>query len=441
MKKKINVRDLKAGMYVYELDRPWRDTPFPFQGFQIENDEAISQLRQHCEYVFIDPDRSLATVSPIQAWRAPRPVRAEGKKGPKAELHEVVEKTTAHRPRRVYQDQTTVEEEARFIKAAHEQASSLVYSVMEDVQRGKTFDVGTAKKVVGDMTQSVLRNPDALICFTHLKKRHEYTALHSLRVCILALAFGRHLGFDEETLNVLGIGALLHDVGKMKVPLEILNKPGKLTEHESRIMRNHVPYGVGVLERATGIAKKAIEVARLHHERCDGTGYMDKLKGDQISEFGLIGAIVDVYDAITSDRPYGHGIATLDALNKMYAWRQTQFHPRLVEQFIQCMGIFPIGSLVRLNSHDIGVVKTMNRAQRLKPQVVLVLKPDKMRHPFRRTVDLAHETNGRGQPYEITKVLPAGLYGVQPVDYLPIAAMAQPSPTPVGQHGARQRSI
>ena len=107
MKKKIDVRDLKAGMYVYELDRPWRDTPFPFQGFQIENDEAISQLREHCEHVFIDPDRSLATVSSIQAWRVPRPMPAEGKQGPKAELHEVVEKTTAHRPRRVYQDQTT----------------------------------------------------------------------------------------------------------------------------------------------------------------------------------------------------------------------------------------------------------------------------------------------------------------------------------------------
>ena len=441
MKKKVDVRDLKAGMYIYELDRPWRDTPFLFQGFQIQNDEDIAQLRQHCEHVFIDPDRSLGTVLPIQGWRAPRPVPAERGKGQKAELHEVVEKTTAHRPRRVYQDQTTVEEEARLIKETHEQASSLVHSVMEDVQRGKIFDVGTAKKVVGDMTQSVMRNPDALVCFTHLKKRHEYTALHSLRVCILALALGRHLGFDEEALNMLGSGALLHDIGKMKVPLEILNKPGKLTDHELRIMKNHVPYGIGALEQTKGIAKKAIEVARLHHERYDGTGYMDKLKGDQISEFGLIGAIVDVYDAITSDRPYGHGISTLDALNKIYAWRQAHFHPRLVEQFIQCMGVFPIGSLVRLNSHDIGVVKTMNRAKRLKPQVALVLKPDKTRYPLRRTVDLARETNGQGQPYEITKVLPAGLYGIQPVDYLPVVAMAQPSPTLVGQHKARQRSI
>jgi putative nucleotidyltransferase with HDIG domain len=439
MKKKIDVRDLKAGMYVHELDRPWRETPFVFQGFQIESDEDISQLKQHCEHVFIDPDRSLGTVSPIQARRTPRPVPVVKERGPRAELYEVVEKTTAHRPRRVYQDQTTVEEEVRVIKDTHEQAGSLIYAVMEDVQRGKVFDIEIAKEVVGDLTQSIVRNPDALICFTHLKKRHEYTALHSLRVCILALAFGRHLGFDEEVLNVLGIGALLHDIGKMKVPLEILNKPSELTEHESRIMRNHVPYGVGALERTKGIPKKAIEVARLHHERYDGTGYMDQLKGDQISEFGLIGAIVDVYDAITSDRPYGHGISTLDALNKMYAWRQTHFHPRLVEQFIQCMGIFPIGSLVRLNSHDIGVVKTMNRAQRLKPQVVLVLKPDKTRHPFPRTVDLAQETNSQGQPYEITKVLPAGLYGVQPVDYLLVAAMAQPSPTPVGQHKARQR--
>jgi putative nucleotidyltransferase with HDIG domain len=274
------------------------------------------------------------------------------------------------------------------------------------------------------MARSVLRNPDALICFTQLKKKDDYTALHSLRVSILALAFGRHLGFDEADLNLLGMGALLHDIGKMRVPSAILNKPGKLTDREFDIMKSHVPAGVEILEKTQDIPSKAIEVARLHHERYNGTGYMKQLKRDQISLFGLIGAIVDVYDALTSDRAHQDGISPLDALWKIYEWRVRDFQPALVEQFIQCIGIFPIGSVVVLNTSDVGVVRTMNRAQRLKPEVVLVLKPDKTRYGALRAVDLARETSPSGKPYEIKKTLPAGQYGIQPVHYLPVMATA-----------------
>ncbi|MFQ6023823.1 MAG: HD-GYP domain-containing protein [Acidiferrobacterales bacterium] len=425
MKKRLDVGDLKRGMYVSELDRPWGETPFLFQGFEITSDEEIDQLRQYCKYVYIETDYEKDIVPQVRGWRSPRRVPAvEDDKGPKSEIRTVVEKATAHRPRRVYQDQTTLEEEAATVKETHEQAVALIPTIMEDVHVGKTIDTATAKKVVANMAKSMLRNPDALICFTHLKKKDDYTALHCLRVSILALAFGRHLGFDEEELNVLGIGGLLHDIGKMKVPQEILNKPGKLTDHEMRIMQGHVPLGVGVLERTTSIPHKAIEVTRLHHERYSGIGYINNLEGDQIGEFGLIGAIVDVYDAITSDRVYRQGMSTLDALKRMYEWRGRDFHPRLVEQFIQCIGIFPIGSLVSLNTSEIGVVRTMNRAQRLKPQVAVVLKPDKTHYSPPKTVDLARTRTAAGDPYEIEKVLPAGQYGIQPVDYLPVAVGA-----------------
>jgi len=189
-------------------------------------------------------------------------------------------------------------------------------------------------------------------------------------------------------------------------------------------MKGHVPFGVGILGRTKGIPSRAVEVTRLHHERYGGTGYISNLKGDQISEFGLIGAIVDVYDAITSDRVYQRGISPLDALKKMYEWRNRDFHPMLVEQFIQCIGIFPIGSVVMLNTKEIGVVRTMNRTQRLKPQVVLVLKADSSRYGALRAVDLAQEQTPTGQPYEIAKVLPPGQFGIQPVDYLPVMASA-----------------
>ncbi len=426
MKKKVDVADLKPGMFVCQLDRPWRETPFLFQGFEITSDEQLDTIREHCSYVYVEVERVAGADARTQAWRARRGASAQpgAQTTPKPAIREVVEKATAPRPRQVYQDQTHLEHEVEIIRETHDQAMVLVDAIMEDVRLGKSIDTPRAKTVVAGMAKSVLRNPDALMCFTHLKNKDDYTALHCLRVSILALAFGRHLGFDEEGLNLLGMGALLHDIGKMKVPQEILNKPGKLTEREFRIMKGHVPLGVGILQRTDGVPPKAVEVTRLHHERYDGTGYISNLAGDQISEFGLIGGIVDVYDAMTSDRVHQRGISSLDALKKMYEWRSREFHPMLVEQFIQCIGVFPIGSVVRLNTNEVGVVRAMNRAQRLKPQVVLVLKPDQSRYSALRAVDLAREQTPTGGPYEIAKVLPAGHCGIQPVDYLPVVASA-----------------
>lgn len=425
MKKKVTVDELRKGMYVSALDRPWRGTPFVFQGFEITDDAQLAELKQHCQYVYIDDAYESGAdigVSKPLPGRAAETEPAEAKRG--LRLHIVGDEATALRRRRVHADKTTVEQEAKLIRKTHDEAAVLIHTIMDDVHLGKSIDTGRAKKVVGAMAKSVLRNPDALICFAQLKKRDEYTALHCLRVSILALAFGRHLGFEEEELNLLGLGALLHDIGKMRVPDAILSKPGKLSDREYEIMKSHVPMGVEILERTGAIPARALEVTRQHHERHAGYGYMDRLKGDQISEFGAISAIVDVYDAITSDRVYKDGLASLDALKIMYEWRGRDFHPDLMEQFIQCIGIFPIGSVVVLNTAEVGVVRTLNREQRLKPQVVVVLKADKTRYRGLRAVDLAHETGPMGKPYEITKVVPPSMFNIQPVDYLPVRARA-----------------
>ena len=424
MKKKVDIDDLKRGMYVTALDRPWRDTPFLFQGFEITDDEQLAQLKQHCKYVYIDTDYQTGTAPQVRTSPLARtPSVGPKETDQKPALRIIAEDGTAHRPRRVYRDKTTIEQEAEVIRETHEQATILIHTIMEDIHLGKSIDAAGAKKTVGRMVRSVLRNPDALVCFAQLKKRDDYTALHCLRVSILALAFGRHLGFDEADLNLLGMGALLHDIGKMRVPDTILDKPGKLTDREYEIMKSHVPLGVEILERANAIPVKALEVTRLHHERYGGKGYMENLKGDQITEFGLISAIVDVYDAITSDRVYKDGIASLNALKRMYEWRGRDFHPALLQQFIQCIGIFPIGSVVVLNTNEVGVVRTLNREQRLKPQVMLVMKPDKTRYPALRAVDLALETTSTGKPYEIKKVVPPPMFNIQPVDYLPVRAV------------------
>lgn len=425
MRRIVKVGDLQQGMYICELDRPWRETPFLFQGFQITSQGELDLLRQYCKHVYVETD--LSTVAPPPE-PGERPVHtnastAEQKTAAPVPRFRVLESesTTSGRSRAAYQ-QTTLDEEAQIVRATHDQATTLIHSLLEDVHLGRSIDTEGAKTVVAGMAASVLRNPDALVCFTQLKKRDDYTALHCLRVSILALVFGRHLGLNEDELNLLGIGGLLHDIGKMRVPDGILNKPGKLTEREFEIMKSHVPLGVEILQRTKSVSTKSIEVTRQHHERYSGSGYMSQLKGDQITQFGMIAAIVDVYDAITSDRIYQEGISALDALKKLYEWRGRDFHPQLVEQFIQCVGIFPIGSVVVLNTDEIGVVRTLNREQRLKPQVVLVLKPDKTRYTALRAVDLARDTTPLGRPYEIAKVVAPGQYGIQPVHYLPVAA-------------------
>lgn len=431
MPKKVFIRDLKPRMYVCSLDRPWSETPFLFQGFEITGEAELSQLRQYCRYVYIAVDSDPHSAPRVRARDAPaRPSAVVGKKAGRTPLLALVEDTpTPARSRRVYQDyqdQTTLDEEVEAIKQTHVQATALVYEMLEDARLSRSFNTAGAKQVVAAMAESVLRNPDALVCFTHLKRKDEYTAQHCLRVCILGLAFGRHLGYDTDTLNALGIGCLMHDLGKMKVPLAILNKPGRLTEQEREIMKRHVPLGVAMLEDAKGFSPAAIEVARSHHERYGGAGYINHLKGGEIGEFGLIGAIVDTYDAITSDRVYHAGIATLTALGQMYEWRERDFEPMLMEQFIQCMGVFPIGSVVRLNTGEIGVIRTRNRTRHLKPQVLVVLAPDHTPYATPKTIDLMYDTTSDARPYTIKEVLASGAHGINPMDYLPVAEGSDP---------------
>ncbi len=423
MKKKIATTAVKKGMYVSELDRPWVDTPFLFQGFEITTDEELAQLRKYCEHVYIDTTLG-ADVEPAAPGQQYAQEATAGEKA-SAQPYEAAVRTQAEDARSraaLHPDQTTLEEELEPAKSVERHTRDAVYNIMQDVRLGKSIDTASAKQAVAGMVDSIIRNPDALICLGQLKSKDEYTALHSLRVCILALAFGRHLDFTREELNILGLGALLHDIGKMKVPTEILNKPGRLTAGEFETMKSHVPQGVAILESTRGIPDLAIDVARYHHERFNGAGYAGGLKGEQISRFGLIGAIVDCYDAITSDRAYHSGLSSHEALKKMYEWRITDFDAMLVEQFIQCMGIYPIGSLVEMNTGSIGVVVTINRMRRLKPRVVLVLTPEKLPYLKPKIVNLSERAgNGSHRALEIRKVIAAGTYGVNPVDYLPVS--------------------
>lgn len=424
MKKKIASEDLKLGMYVEELDRPWVEAPFLFQGFEITSPELLAKVRNICQHVYIMTDRDRTAIyKKTKKGRASGADVAAGTAMVGSNRRQSISRIF-HQPtidNRWHPDTTTVEEELEQAREIEQKTRNTVYTILDDARLGRSISTSEAKKVVADMVESIIRNPDAMVVLTQLKNVDEYTALHSLRVCILALTFGRHLDMAREELNLLGVGALLHDVGKMKVPLEVLNKPGKLTDEEFTIMKSHVTEGVKIVENARGIATASVEVVRSHHERYGGGGYAAGLAGDDIHPFGLIASIVDCYDAITSDRVYKVGISAQDALSRMYEWRTRDFHPTLVEQFIQCMGIYPIGSVVELSDGSVGVVVSVNRERRLLPKVVKVL--DRQYKPVRppRIIDLYYESERTRKGHlTIRKVLPPGTHGVWPVDHLPV---------------------
>jgi len=424
---KVDTQDLKIGMYVCELDRPWRETPFLFQGFEIRTDEELKTLQQYCRTVFITtPEHDqLSPDARIVQTNAFRPLpQAAPPRQTSGLLDQAMLKINNHPGARpIYADQTTIEEEIELVKESYAEAREAIQEVMWEAKFGKSLNVAGVRKIINKMMKSALRNPDALTCFALIRKKDEYTAMHSLRTAILSLVFGRQLGLAPEELELLGLGALLCDVGKMKIPSEILNKPAALTADEMLMVKGHVTWGAEILGKANQIPAAVIEVAHRHHERYDGSGYIDRLQGEDIGLFSLITGIVDYYDAVTSDRVYRTGISSYAALQKMYEWRGSLFQPQLVEKFIQCLGIYPVGSVVELNTGEIAVVAALNRMQRLKPRVVLVLRADKTPYLETPITNLSGRKTPEGRHCEIDRVLDPVTYGIEPSRYLPLPAV------------------
>jgi putative nucleotidyltransferase with HDIG domain len=261
-------------------------------------------------------------------------------------------------------------------KEVYSEAKVLVKDLLQNARMGRAVDGEGAARVVDNMVDSIFRNGDALSSLSRLKSYDDYTFQHSLNVSVLALTLGRHLGLVKGELRRLGIGSLLHDVGKMRVPEAILNKPGRLTDEEFAVIKTHSLHGAKILMQTEEIPDECATVALNHHERFNGRGYPRGLEGLAIGKFGLISAIVDVYDAITSDRVYHQGMPTYQAMQKIYEWGKTDFYPVYVQKFVQCVGIYPIGSVVYLDTGETAVVARQNRDQLLRPWVKVVRVAD-----------------------------------------------------------------
>lgn len=351
--KKIPAARLEPGMFIHDLNCGWMDHPFLTTRFKLDSERDLKKIREAgIREVYID------TALGRDDDEAPTAIEVE--QALDREMQQTAEEATAA-PRA-----TTHEELARARKL-HSEANFIMRNIMSDVRLGKQVHVEQIEPMVDKMAGSILRNSGALISLNRIKNKDEYTFQHSVSVATLLMAFCRGLGLDEKTIRQAGIGGMVHDVGKMQTPDNILNKPGKLTDDEFSVMRHHVVASREILEITPNISQTALEVAAQHHERFDGSGYPDRLKGDAISPIGQMAAIIDVYDAITSDRVYHKGMAPTEALRKLFEWSKFHFNPELVHAFARVVGIYPVGALVRLESGRLAVVVEHRESNVLQP--------------------------------------------------------------------------
>lgn len=395
MLKRIWTEHLTPGMYVAELDRPWVETKFKFQGFMIRSGRDIALFRKTCIYVYVDAEQSL------QSREVQSSIR-------NCNSTESIEKVLKHVARgQEYNNACPVERELNTAKCAYEHALQTVSTVWENAAAGKHLDAGDIEEAVTGIVESILRNPDALLLLRCIPHRSEYAYVHAVNCCALAAHFARHLSIEKQELYNMATGGLLFDIGKTRLPEALLNKKGPLSQEEITLMRQHVEFGSDILANAGGFSRSTIDMVRSHHERYDGEGYPKGTRDYHIPLHARMAAIIDCFDAITVERPYKKPVTSYDGLHMIYEANGIDFQKELAEQFIQCMRIYPTGSCVELTDGQVAVVVEQNSTQRMRPRVMLIRNQDGSASEQARIIDLANQSEIDEQPLAISKVLPA----------------------------------
>ncbi len=402
---KIAVQNLLAGMYVARLDRPWIGTPFPIQGFHIQDEEDIKTLALYCKHVYVDVVKSRVSVQrTLHALSSPSTSVHPSPTRPRVKL--AADEETYTRSRGLKQELHTA-------RRLHRDVVRTVDQLMHKVTNGKPPAIKTARRITVRMVDSIARNPDAFIWITRLRAKDEYSYSHSVRAAVWAVTFGRHLGLARDRLEHLALGVLLSEVGMTRLPERVVKKKAPLTREEHEILKKHVTYGVAMLRESRGIHLEVLEVVAHHHERHNGSGYPRGLKGNQIPLLGRIAGIADFYDALTYPRHEELALSPAEAMIKLHDLRDLDFQAELVDEFIRAIGIYPTGSLIELSTGEVGIITEQNLDRRLRPKVLLILDRDKQPLKKPRELDLfKKERDKSGRLVTIDACLPDGSYDI-----------------------------
>ncbi len=379
----IPVSGLEKGMYVSGLDIPWLQSPFLYQGFEIESKDQIDELQALCNYVLVDVRKSTNKNAPLPDTYA-----------------------------------VPVEEELEAANGIRDTTKDMVKRLFHEIELGKELDGHAVRETVTETVNSVLRNPNALMLLSQIKNKDEYTAEHSMNVSILTAAFARHLRMPRNQIDELAFCGLLHDVGKIRVPDSVLNKEGKFTKTELAVMRKHTTHGRQILLASNGIAMPALDVAFSHHERLDGQGYPRGLPKEHIPQYAKIVALADAYDAMTSTRVYHKARSPFEALTILFENRGSQFDTKLAETFIEFVGVYPAGSIVELSNGEVGIVLSVHPSRKLQPRIIVVRDPQKQACT-ERVIDLRWDASDfAGNKYVIKQTHPDGSFGISLKAYM-----------------------
>ncbi len=392
MLKKIDTRMLRIGMYVSELDRPWSETSFLFQGLLIESAQEIDQLQELCSFVYIDSEDEPAGDGVPREFGTHTVDR-------KAGINEILSDFLRDYS---YPVIVPVEQELETARQAYNAAASVFGSIWSRVRACKNFSAAEFRPAIDRITSSVIRNPDAFLMLRTLCDDRDYNCRHAINSCALAAAFGRYLGLYPDDISVLATGAFLLDIGKARLPEELLNKRGPLTLDEQQLFRCHVTQGSELLGAVAGLPAAVIDMVKSHHERDNGTGYPYGLDGNQIPVFARIAALIDCFDAITVDRPYKKPIAIVDALEMIAAAGDVDFQQQIVDEFLHCLRQYPTGSVVELSNDCTAIVIEQNPEHAKHPRVMLLSSDGKPVEDRHIVIDLDRQASGSAsKPLEI----------------------------------------